>query len=152
MAAPKHNLYALGRGGGRPRIFANPEEMEVEIIDYFNYCIENKANVTVTGLVLYIGLSSRNSLYEYKNREEFSGMVLRALTAVEHAYELNLHGFNALGAKFALMNMGWREKTETDITTNGRALGKEIDLTDLTDEELTLLERIKSRQDTSGKV
>lgn len=149
MAAPKNNLYALGRGGGRPRIFSTPEEMEIEIVGYFDYCIETKTNVTVTGLVLYIGLSSRNSLYEYKNREEFSGMVLRALTAVEHAYELNLHGFNALGAKFALMNMGWREKIETDITTNGKSLGKEIDLTTLTDEELTILESIKSRQDKS---
>lgn len=116
MAAPKGNLYALGNGGGRPRIYNTPEDLEVEVISYFQDCVDRKISVTVTGLALYVGFNSRNMLYEYRARDEFSGIIKRALTAVEHGYELNLHTFNALGAKFALMNMGWKESQEQHIT------------------------------------
>lgn len=116
MAAPKGNLYALGNKGGAPRTCNSPEEMELSIIAYFDDCVEKKINVTVTGLALFIGLSSRKRLFEYKQRKEFSDMVTRALTAVEHGYELNLHTFSAFGAKFALMNMGWKESQEQHIT------------------------------------
>lgn len=116
MAAPKGNLYALGNQGGRPRIYQSPEEMESRVIAYFDDCIERKINVTVTGLALYIGFNSRKMLYEYRLRQEFSDIIIRALTAVEHGYELNLHTFSAFGAKFALMNMGWKESQEQHIT------------------------------------
>jgi len=150
MAAPKGNLYALGRGGGRPRIYGSPEELELEIMAYYDDCLEKKTDPTITGLALYLGFNSRNMLYEYRDREEFSGIIKRAMLCVEMHYESALHTFKYGGAVFALKNMGWKDRTETDITTNGKSLGKEIDLTGLTDEELTLLERIKSRQDKSG--
>lgn len=116
MAAPKGNLYALGNKGGAPRTHESPEELEVDIIAYFDDCIERKINVTVTGLALFTGFSSRKRLFEYKQRKEFSDILTRALTAVEHGYELNLHTFSAFGAKFALMNMGWKESQQQHIT------------------------------------
>lgn len=116
MAAPKGNLYALGNEGGRPRIFATPEECEVQIMAYFQDCSDRKINVTVTGLALFLGFTSRNMLYEYRSREEFSGIIQRGLLAVEHGYELALHTFASAGPKFALMNMGWSERQEQHIT------------------------------------
>lgn len=152
MAAPKGNLYALGNGGGRPRIYATPEECEVEIMSFFEMCVEKKVDPTITGLALFLGFTSRNMLYEYREREEFSGIIKRAMLAVECSYEQSLHTFKYGGAVFALKNMGWKDQSHTDLTTNGKALGKEIDLTQLTDEELALLESIKSRQDKSREV
>jgi hypothetical protein len=112
MAAPKHNLFALGNNGGRPRKYETPEEMELKINEYFNWCIDNKMEIAVNGLVLYLGFSHKSSLYEYQENEEFTDLIKKARTAVEMSYELDLRTFKFGGAVFALKNMGW-----TDVTT-----------------------------------
>ncbi len=112
MAAPKHNLFALGNNGGRPRKYETAEEMELKINEYFNWCIENKMEIAVNGLVLYLGFSHKSSLYEYQENEEFTDLIKKARTAVEMSYELDLRTFKFGGAVFALKNMGW-----TDVTT-----------------------------------
>jgi hypothetical protein len=112
VAAPKHNLFALGNNGGRPRKYETAEEMELKINEYFNWCIENKMEIAVNGLVLYLGFSHKSSLYEYQENEEFTDLIKKARTAVEMSYELDLRTFKFGGAVFALKNMGW-----TDVTT-----------------------------------
>lgn len=112
MAAPKHNLFALGNNGGRPRKYDTSEEMEVKVNEYFNWCIDSKTELTVTGLALYLGFSSKQSLYEYQENKEFTDLIKKARTAVEMSYELDLRTFKFGGAVFALKNMGW-----TDVTT-----------------------------------
>jgi len=112
MAAPKHNLFALGNNGGRPRIYNTAEEMELKINEYFNWCIDNKMEIAVNGLVLFLGFSHKSSLYEYHENEEFTDLIKKARTAVEMSYELDLRTFKFGGAVFALKNMGW-----TDVTT-----------------------------------
>ncbi len=109
--------------GGRPRIYDTPQEFDAKVEDYQEYCKENKEPVTWTGLALFLGFSSRQSIDEYLKYDGFSDSVKRAKTFVEWSYEKRLAGDNSpTGAIFALKNFGWKDKTETDITSGGQKL------------------------------
>jgi len=122
MAAPKGNLFALGNKGGAPPVFNTPDEIYDKALAYFEDIqdTKGKVKVTVSGLAFYLGFESRQSMYDYKKKEEFSYIIKRLCLFVEHCYESQLYTFNATGAIFALKNMGWMDKQQTDITTNGK--------------------------------
>lgn len=118
MAAPKHNLYALGNNGGRPAFYNSPEDLELKIIEYFDWCVENKTECSVTGMHQHLGFNDRDALLEYEKKKEFSGIVKRARQAVELSYELDLRTFKFGGAIFALKNINkkhWKDKTEQEV-------------------------------------
>jgi len=125
MAAPEGNKFAVGNNGGRPPIFESPEAMVVKITEYFDSCTlkritdeEGEEDVyygeplTVTGLALYLGFESRQSLYDYEKKEEFSFIIKKARLTVENGYEKRLASRNPTGAIFALKNMGWADRSE----------------------------------------
>lgn len=140
MGAPLGNKFAIGNNGGRPPIYATPEELQAEVDGYFKYIegeqgertvinengIEVKETYwvrypeprTVTGLTLYLGFSDRCSLDDYEKKDEFSHIIKRARKMVEYGYELNLHADKPTGSIFALKNMGWKDKTETEHSGN----------------------------------
>ena len=97
---------------GRPLIIASPDELDTRADTYFAAC-EGKP-MTVTGLALALGLSSRESLDEYGRRPEFSDSVKRAKAHVQAAYEARLSEAACTGAIFALKNMGWSDKQEIE--------------------------------------
>lgn len=99
---------------GRPPAFKTPEEMQVKIDAYFDRCKEDKEPVTVTGLALALGFTSRQALINYEEKPEFVDTVKRASLRVEQGYEKRLHGQNAAGAIFALKNFDWSDKTQTE--------------------------------------
>lgn len=101
---------------GAPQFYATPEELSVKVEEYFN----TNSFYTITGLALYLGFCSRQSVYDYEKRPEFSYIIKRALLRVENAYELKLSGDKPTGAIFVLKNMGWIDKQQTDVTTNGK--------------------------------
>lgn len=101
---------------GRPLKFETPEQLEAAIQDYFDTQVKNKSNITISGLAYNLGFESRQSIYDYKEREEFSYILKRATFFVESCYEDKLSGTTPTGAIFALKNMGWRDKVETGIT------------------------------------
>lgn len=116
MAAPeKKNIFTLGNVGGRPAHFETPEALENKIEEYFEFCLTDKVNITITGLALYLGFADRQSLYDYQNREGFSCIIKRARTTVENAYEQKLYSMTFGGAIFALKNMGWFDKVEQEV-------------------------------------
>lgn len=116
MAAPKGNTYALGNDGGRPPKYETPEELAEAVEDY----LANNEVKTVTGLALWLGFESRQSLYDYEKRDEFSYIIRRAKLWVENYYEMQLLTSNsANGPKFALQQMGWADKKHLDHTTDG---------------------------------
>lgn len=99
---------------GRPRIFNTTEELQTAIDKYFN-----EAEIkTVTGLALHLGFESRQSFYDYEKNDEFSYIIKKARLEVETAYEERLSGNSPTGAIFALKNMGWKDKTETEHSGN----------------------------------
>lgn len=102
--------------GGRPPIFTDPKEMDRLVDEYVALRREEKRPVLLTGMILHLGLSSRQSLDHYANRPEFSDSVKRAKMIIEAEYEENLHGTASTGSIFALKNFGWKDKQETELS------------------------------------
>jgi hypothetical protein len=103
---------------GQPPKYNSPEELQREIDKYF----ESESIYTITGLALFLGFESRQSLFDYGKREEYSYIIKRAKLKVENGYEMDLRSDKPTGSIFALKNMGWHETAKTDITTNGKDL------------------------------
>lgn len=146
MAAPKGNKFAVGNNGGSPPIYSDPKEVEEKCEQYFEYIkgekdkdlqvVNPKTGVTqlipvwirepepptVTGLALFLGFCGRKTLDDYANKEMFGYIIKRAKLRVENGYERALYSQGNTGAIFALKNMGWKDKTETDITTGGEKI------------------------------
>lgn len=139
MAAPKGNKYALGHNWGRPPKYESARDMSDRINEYFDSLIpeppddlptnEDGTEIpplfslpeppTVTGLALFLGFASRQSIYDYsKKGEDFSYIIKRALLVVENHYEMSLNYKNPTGAIFALKNMDWSDKREYEHNGN----------------------------------
>jgi DNA-packaging protein gp3 len=103
---------------GRPRIIGSPEDFDAAAKAYFDDCAEKELPLTITGLALGVGLSSRQQLDVYQGRPEFTDSVKKAKARVEAGYEMRLHGNSPTGAIFALKNMQWSDKQE--IAHSGR--------------------------------
>jgi len=99
---------------GRPPKFSSPEQLEQAVNDYFSD--ESNHPFTITGVALWLGFVDRQSLYDYQEREEYSCIIKELRTRVENGYEKRLFENNPTGSIFALKNMGWKDKTETELT------------------------------------
>lgn len=126
----------------RPPMYENKEELQAKIDAYFEDCegrvlTDNEGNVvtdkygeaiyinkkplTITGLALALGFSSRQALLNYQGRKEFNDTITRAKSRVEQYAEERLYDKEgANGAKFSLANNfdGWREKREIEAEVN----------------------------------
>lgn len=69
---------------------------------------------SITGLAIYLGFESRQSLYDYLEKPEFSYHIKKALLQVENTYEKGLWDGKVVGPVFALKNMGWTDKQEVE--------------------------------------
>lgn len=101
---------------GRPLKFKTKEEMQEKINQYFEECKEEKRPITFTGLAYSIGLS-RQSLLNYKERDEFFDTIKKAKDYVEMTLEERLIGTSgvATGIIFNLKNnYDWKDKQEID--------------------------------------
>jgi hypothetical protein len=118
---------------GRPPFYETPEQFEAKVADYFdnpptkpmrfgNDVIEVPVP-TITGLALHLGFESRQSFYDYESKAGFTYTVKKARAKIEKHYEELLQTGGGAGAIFALKNFGWKDKTETDLTSNGEAVG-----------------------------
>lgn len=105
----------MSEQGGRPRKIESPERMDELVQEFWDKCVKEDRPITLTGLIWYLGLSSRQSLDEYANYEGFSDSVKRAKLIVERAYEERLHENSPTGAIFALKNMGWSDRQDLDL-------------------------------------
>jgi len=112
MPAPKGNKNALGNEGGRPPFYKLPEDLQEACDKYFENCKEEKMPVTITGLALSLGFSTRKSLIDYAEKLEFVNIIKKAKLKVECEYEKRLSGNLPTGAIFALKNMNWNDRTE----------------------------------------
>lgn len=110
------------RGPGRPPLFNSPEQLEKAVDEYIASC--PKAELTITGMAMWLGFESRQSFYDYEKREEYSYIIKKARLAVENSYETSLRSQSVTGAIFALKNMGWKDKVETELS--GEVTTKQI--------------------------
>lgn len=106
---------------GRPRLIESPEKFDNLVDAYLELCrtADPKEPITLNGLVLALGLTHKDSFYEYEKYDGFSDSVKRARTFIELEYEKKLvNGQNAAGPIFALKNFGWKDKTEVAATVD----------------------------------
>lgn len=129
---------------GHPPIYATVEEFQAKVDEYFIYIAGEKGMTikegekeitewqrwpepaTVTGLALFLGFESRQSIYDYEERGEFSYIIKKARMRVECEYEKKLSGTTPTGSIFALKNMGWKDKTEQDLNLSGGITWNEV--------------------------
>lgn len=156
---------------GRPLLFSTEEELTDKVESYFEYIKgefedvfvtkTNKDGSTeeapqriwtrhgetpsITGLALFLGFESRQSVYDYEKRGEFSYSIKRARLRVEASYEQYLLTQSATGAIFALKNFGWVDNKAVDLTTKGDSMHKPKDLSVLSDEELKAMAAIQRK-------
>lgn len=132
MASPKNPV-------GRPLTFKTVKELEDKIQEYFSYCdnrikeihtkegeaiaITHPAPYTMSGLARRLGIS-RQALSEYNASEQFGDTIKAAREKVQEDIETRLmETSNQSGAIFNLKNnFGWKDKTETDLTSGGEKL------------------------------
>ncbi len=120
--------------GGRPPKYKNKEEIEEKIEQYFKDCeghpltdedgkqiynkygypvIVDKKPLTVTGLALALGFTTRQALLNYQGKKEFVDTITRAKSRVEQYAEERLFDKDgSSGAQFSLRNnfKGWNEE------------------------------------------
>jgi site-specific DNA-adenine methylase len=112
---------------GRPAKYDNPDDLIKAADAYFATCEDEERPITMSGLAYALGFTSRNSLYNYEEKPEFSVPIKRALLRIEQAYEERLSGSACTGAIFALKNRGWKDtQTHEDITTKPRKIEIEL--------------------------
>lgn len=103
---------------GRPMLFKTPEELEAQVNNYF----ESETKWTLAGLAFHLGID-RQTLYNYKEREDFFDIIKKATDKVSARYEERLvYESQPTGVIFALKNMGWSDKTEMDLTSKGEQI------------------------------
>lgn len=108
--------------GGRPLKFKTVEELEVKIESYFESCLETKEPITVTGLALWLD-TTRDTLMDYQNRDEFSDAIKKAKLRVENDYEKALRTNGKAGDIFGLKNFGWKDVQQRELTgANGGSI------------------------------
>ena len=99
---------------GRPPKFTSVKELQKKIDKYFEECETSGEPLTITGLALALD-TTRETLMDYENNDEFSYTIKRAKLKIENAYEKrNIMRGNG-GDIFALKQFGWTDKQDIDI-------------------------------------
>ena len=116
---------------GRPPKYKTAIDLQEKIDQYFNSGLKKRIVLlgrepnqvpieipvpTITGLAYYLGFDSRQSFYDYEQKEQFSYTIKRARLFIEQEYEEQLHHGNTTGAIFALKNMGWYDKVQQELS------------------------------------
>lgn len=127
---------------GRPPMYKTPEEMQAKIDAYFDSCYgeyvtDDEGNLmtdknghpvmtkprplTITGLALALGFTTRQSLLNYEGDPAFLDTIKKAKSRIEQYAEERLFDKDGVsGAKFNLSNnfKGWSEKQQIDSNVN----------------------------------
>lgn len=132
MAAPVGNQYAVGHG--RPLKFDDPAVLEQKINEYFvsrritrtvtnkkgeSYIEDIELPLTMAGLAEFLDCD-RCTLLEYRSRDKFSHLIMRAKAKCQRYAVDQLFLGNDRGAKFVLINdhksEDWADRTEVNTT------------------------------------
>jgi hypothetical protein len=143
---------------GRPAKYKTAEQMQELIDKYFKSCegtvlrddedeivydkfgrpvIIDQKPPTICGLALALGFSSRQTLLNYQDKDEFMDTITRAKLKIEEYAEQRLYDKDGVnGAKFNLINnfKGWRDKQEQEVTATNTNIN--YDMTKLSKEQL----------------
>lgn len=114
--------------GGRPLKFKTNKALQNAVnmyfltIDQWNDENEGKKPYTVAGLALHLDVDTE-TVRNYEKRDEFFGTIKKAKQKIEEQLETKLHGNSVTGIIFNLKNnYGWKDRTETDLTSKGEKI------------------------------
>jgi hypothetical protein len=111
---------------GRPLKYTSVEDMQRDIDKYFADCDEQGKPYTVSGLAYALD-TTRRTLLDYEEKDEFSHTVKKAKAKIERFNEEMLYSkdVSTTGVIFNLKNnYNWKDKQEieadinTDVTIN----------------------------------
>lgn len=88
----------------------DPRAFDMKVDEYF----QTEKTPTWTGLAIYLGFESRQSLQDYKEKPDFAYSIKKALIRIENQYEKALLTKSPVGPIFALKNFGWKDKQEVE--------------------------------------
>lgn len=117
-------------------MYQTPVEMQVVVDEYINHTPDEE--LTVTGLALALGFTSRQALMNYQEKAEFVDTVKTAKLRVENAYERSLRKNGRSGDIFGLKNMGWKD--ESMVRSENKNLNANADISQ--EEALTKLNEL----------
>ena len=101
--------------------YQTPEAMQKAVDKYFADCEASKEILTVAGLALAIGFVDRQSMYDYRAKPSFTGVIKEAVSRIERYHESRLSGTTPTGSIFWLKNHKWSD-TQTLSNPDGSAL------------------------------
>ncbi len=120
----KNLFYLLSpqTGKGPTPMYKTPEELAAKAVEYFEWADrQDKGKYTLAGIRLFLGMSSKATWSNYKNREGFTDLIEKIETVMEDYYEKKLQWAGSTqGAIFWLKNKaGWRDEvTQNQNVTN----------------------------------
>lgn len=107
--------YTDKKGNVKTRKVTDRTQQPEEIVEW---AISEQKPYSVTGLANFLN-TSRETLINYENRDEFFDTIKAAKSKIEHYWELQLLGSHATGPIFNLKNnYGWKDQTQVDSNVN----------------------------------
>lgn len=103
------NLWWMHSDRGLEPEYSDPEVMKKEIGDYLTYEEKtSKGKYTISGLALYLGFASRQSMYDYEKKSPaFSYIINRYKLFLKHYHEQKLTWAGSFQGSFVwLKNFG----------------------------------------------
>ena len=134
-------------GSGKPPIYESPDELIIAIDEYLDNTEED--GLTITGLALSLGFASRQSLYDYEQKSQYSYIIKRAKLIVENGYEKDIKA-GRMSAIFPLKNMGWSDKQEIE-STGSLNVTNDRDIQGMEQEDLEAINAIYSKYKKCGE-
>ena len=101
-----------------PIKYDTPGELSDKIEEYFD-SINKEWDITITGLALFLGFASRQSFYDYEQKDGYAYTIKKARMRIENSYEKSLRRLGRSGDIFALKNFGWCDKREVELNSTG---------------------------------
>lgn len=87
-----------------------------QALTYFENCKIKTVPITTAGLAVALSLTRRDLFAEAEKEGQRGEIIRKAVTICEKFAEQQLYTGSANGAAFALKNMGWTDKKETEIS------------------------------------
>jgi len=107
-----------------PIKYKTPSDLSDKIEEYFD-SVDEEIDITITGLVLFLGFADRHSFYDYEKKDGYTHTIKKARTRIENSYEKSLRKDGRSGDIFALKNFGWRDKQEIEIKEHNIIVSRE---------------------------
>lgn len=170
MAAPKNNeFWKLRSKHGRDKLFATPELLWNAACEYFEWCESNplketkafayQGEITTTELPKMRAMTLSQLCFYLKCSESyfrtFKSIIkdedkdfLTVINEIESViYNQKFQGASAdlLNANIIARDLGLKDRSETDVTTKGESINKDVDLSGLSDKELIAYKKLQQK-------